>query len=138
MSPRSLCRRMHHRPVMPDASPDVILQIPGGPAHSDFRLAKLLGAVRGAVPAVRNMASQYLHLAECALPLDAAQTQRLHALLTYGPRYDSSGNGVPAGCWLLVAPRPGTTSPWSSKATDIAQVCGLAEVQRIERAVIFR
>src|SRR6188768_307017 len=138
MSPRSRCRRMHHRPVMPDASPDVILHIPGGPAHSDFRLAKLLGAVRAAVPAVRAMVSQYLHLAECELPLDAAQTQRLQALLTYGPHYETRGETPLAGHWLLVAPRPGTTSPWSSKATDIAQVCGLAGVQRIERAVIFR
>ena len=32
-----------------------------------------------------------------------------------------------------IAPRIGTISPWSSKATDIAHVCGLAAVARIER-----
>ena len=42
-----------------------------------------------------------------------------------------------AGHWLLVAPRPGTTSPWSSKATDIAQVCGLDAVRRIERGSAY-
>ncbi len=34
-------------------------------------------------------------------------------------------------------PRAGTISPWSSKATDIAQVCGLASVRRIERAIRY-
>ena len=38
---------------------------------------------------------------------------------------------------LLVVPRFGTVSPWSSKATDIAHVCGLADVVRIERGVAY-
>jgi phosphoribosylformylglycinamidine synthase len=36
-----------------------------------------------------------------------------------------------------VVPRPGTISPWSSKATDIAQVCGLRRVRRIERGILY-
>ena len=35
-------------------------------------------------------------------------------------------------------PRFGTISPWSSKATDIAQVCGLDAVRRIERGIVWR
>ena len=35
-------------------------------------------------------------------------------------------------------PRRGTISPWSSKATDIAQICGLDKVIRIERGVAYR
>jgi len=34
-------------------------------------------------------------------------------------------------------PRFGTVSPWSSKATDIAHVCGLGTVTRIERGVAY-
>ncbi|KAJ3343781.1 hypothetical protein HDU93_006698 [Gonapodya sp. JEL0774] len=38
----------------------------------------------------------------------------------------------------LVIPRPGTISPWSSKATDIAHICGLKNfVSRIERGVLW-
>jgi phosphoribosylformylglycinamidine synthase len=37
----------------------------------------------------------------------------------------------------VVAPRPGTISPWSSKATDIAHICGLAAVKRIERVIAY-
>ncbi len=36
-----------------------------------------------------------------------------------------------------MVPRPGTISPWSSKATDIALVCGLDGLRRIERASSF-
>jgi phosphoribosylformylglycinamidine synthase len=36
-----------------------------------------------------------------------------------------------------VAPRPGTISPWSSKATDIARICGLDKVRRIERVIAY-
>ena len=35
-------------------------------------------------------------------------------------------------------PRFGTISPWSSKATDIAHVCGLDAVHRIERGIVWR
>ena len=38
---------------------------------------------------------------------------------------------------LLVVPREGTISAWSSKATDIAKVCGLDAVRRIERGVTY-
>lgn len=38
---------------------------------------------------------------------------------------------------LLVMPRIGTISPWSSKATDIAKVCGLQSIQRIERGISY-
>jgi len=34
---------------------------------------------------------------------------------------------------VLVVPRPGTISPWSSKATDIAHNCRLEAVRRVER-----
>ncbi|UMP84391.1 hypothetical protein MJ563_20550 [Klebsiella pneumoniae] len=36
-----------------------------------------------------------------------------------------------------MTPRPGTISPWSSKATDIAHNCGLAQVVRLERGVAY-
>ena len=38
---------------------------------------------------------------------------------------------------MLVVPRLGTLSPWSSKATDIARHCGLDLVERIERGVAY-
>src|SRR5262245_27927919 len=112
----------------------VILQLPGGPAHSDFRLTKLLASIRALAPAVRGIVSRFVHLVDCLREPTAAERARLAALLTYGPRYTADS---PAGVCLLVVPRPGTISPWSSKATDIALVCGLDGLSRIERGVRF-
>ncbi|CAG8806104.1 9248_t:CDS:2, partial [Racocetra persica] len=40
--------------------------------------------------------------------------------------------------FFLVTPRPGTISPWSSKATNIAHMCNLQNyVERIERGVAY-
>ncbi|HAK51373.1 MAG TPA: phosphoribosylformylglycinamidine synthase, partial [Gammaproteobacteria bacterium] len=57
-------------------------------------------------------------------------------ILTYGPALDDTAEGE--GLLRLVVPRPGTISPWSSKATDIAHICGLTAVKRIERGIAFR
>ena len=57
----------------------------------------------------------------------------VEALLSYGPRRDRPPRlGEP---FCTVVPRPGTISPWSSKATDIFRLCGLAAVVRVERGM---
>ena len=38
---------------------------------------------------------------------------------------------------VAIGPRPGTTSPWSSKATDILRNCGLEFVHRVERGTLY-
>ncbi len=58
----------------------------------------------------------------------------LAKILTYGP---SASAATPPGQLLLVVPRPGTISPWSTKATDIARNCGLSAVHRIERGIAY-
>ena len=58
----------------------------------------------------------------------------LDRLLTYGPEVPAVT--AAASAMFLVVPRPGTLSPWSSKATDIARNCGLAAITRIERGVV--
>src|SRR5690606_37106140 len=132
--PGHALRRAATRPGDHGTEAVVILQLPGGPAHSEFRLAKLLTRLREAVPAVRGVHSRHVHLADCVREPDPQGLQQLGALLAYGPRHDGS---VPPGVRLLVVPRPGTVSPWSSKATDIALVCGLDWLRRVERGVYF-
>ena len=41
-------------------------------------------------------------------------------------------------CLTYILPRAGTISAWSSKATDIFQVCGLSSVARVERGTCYR
>lgn len=107
----------------------------GGSACSAFRLGQLLQRLQALVPQVQSLQAQYTHLVDLAAPLSVAQQQVLGALLTYGPRQD--GSSAASGQLVRVVPRPGTTSPWSTKATEIAQVCGLSQVNRIERGIDY-
>jgi phosphoribosylformylglycinamidine synthase len=105
----------------------------GAPALSQFRLDKLLRALQAADSRVKGLASRHIHFIDSA-PLDEAESELLAKLLTYGPRAHLQ---TERGQSLLVIPRLGTVSPWSSKATDIAHVCGLAAVQRLERGTLY-
>jgi len=111
-----------------------ILKLAGAPALSRFRLDKLLAALRERDARVRGVAARFWHFVELRAPLEPASRQVLEQLLRYGPTLET---GEERGCLVLVVPRPGTTSPWSSKATDIAHVCGLAAIHRIERGIAY-
>ncbi len=111
-----------------------MLTLRGSPALSTFRLQKLLAELTGAGLPARAVAATFVHVVETSAPLSAAELGVLEKLLTYGP---SRAAAALAGTVRVVAPRPGTLSPWSSKATDIARTCGLAAVRRIERVVEF-
>jgi phosphoribosylformylglycinamidine synthase len=112
-----------------------MLQIPGAPALSAFRIAKLVARLRALEPTVTALESRFVHFVDLERPLAPAEREVLDRLLTYGPRAGDA-NELGAGS-LLVVPREGTISPWSSKATDIAQVCGLEAVRRIERGIAY-
>ena len=114
-----------------------MLQIPGAPALSAFRITKLLGRLGALEPTVTALAARFMHFAELAQPLSAPEREVLAQLLTYGPRPEAPAEAGAGEC-VLVVPRSGTISPWSSKATDIARVCGLAGVRRIERGIEYR
>ncbi len=111
-----------------------MLRLPGSPALSAFRLDKLLAAARRSVPALAGIHTQYQHFVDLEQRLNAAQQTMLEKILSYGP---SAPTALPPGQLLLVVPRPGTLSPWSTKATDIARNCGLAAVHRIERGIAY-
>ncbi len=111
-----------------------MLILSGAPAVSDFRLAKLLTAIRSRVGQVERLDSRYVHFADLERDLAPAETVVLESLLRYGP---TTHAGEPSGELLLTVPRFGTLSPWSSKATDIAHVCGLTALRRIERGIAW-
>src|SRR5215813_8860897 len=71
-------------------SSTTFLTLPGGTALSGFRIERRLRAVRDVAPAVTALASHYLHFVESQRPLQAAELERLQALLRYGPRTMSS------------------------------------------------
>jgi phosphoribosylformylglycinamidine synthase len=113
-----------------------MLEIPGAPALSAFRIAKLIERIKALEPAVTGLAARFMHFADLARPLAAAESARLAQLLTYGPSLPRQADGA-RGARVLIVPRAGTISPWSSKATDIVHVCGLAAVRRVERGIEY-
>ncbi|HSQ43006.1 MAG TPA: phosphoribosylformylglycinamidine synthase [Fibrobacteraceae bacterium] len=111
-----------------------MLILQGSPALSDFRLQKLLTDFQTAGLPVEGLSCEFLHLIDLEGQISTGDRQVLEKLLTYGPQREARAI---RGESFIVAPRPGTISPWSSKATDIAHICGLPAIRRIERAVSY-
>ncbi|GAB7360606.1 hypothetical protein MBLNU230_g0486t1 [Neophaeotheca triangularis] len=130
------------------ASQDYYRAFPGAAAFSDFRLKRIASAI-----GAKSLQAIWVHYVASYQTLLAEQISLLDQLLEYGSYPDSkdqlysalmkavvnsSQPDDPNIQLFYVTPRPGTISPWSSKATSIAHVCGLdKDVKRIERGVIF-
>src|ERR1700686_4205909 len=106
----------------------------GAPALSQFRLDQSLRALRRQDSRIAAFSSRWLHFVDAQRPLADSDRRLLETLLTYGPRTEASPH---RGQHVLVTPRVGTESPWSSKATDIVHVCGLDAVRRVERGTVY-
>jgi phosphoribosylformylglycinamidine synthase len=106
----------------------------GAPALSDFRVKKLLAQCAELQLPVSEIYAEFTHFAHISAELNDEEFQILQQLLKYGPTIEEH---EPVGQFLLVTPRPGTISPWSSKSTDIAHNCGLAKVTRLERGIAY-
>jgi phosphoribosylformylglycinamidine synthase len=116
-----------------------MLILRGAPALSDFRLTKLQRKLHSLDASIGNISAQYVHFVETEGDVGEAEVQVLQQLLQYGPKAPpQDDNTGTAGSLFLVVPRTGTISPWSSKATDIAHNCGLAQVRRVERGTAYR
>ena len=111
-----------------------MLTLRGAPALSAFRTQKLLQTLQQAVPAVTGVYAEFAHFADVSADLSEQEQAVLAQLLTYGPKIEAH---EPQGTLQLAVPRPGTISPWSSKATDIAHNSGLDKIKRLERGVAY-
>ena len=111
-----------------------MLKISGSSALSDFRINKLLAELQLIEPAIKAVSARFIHFADVENDFDSSQAEILKQLLAYGSRQTDAGI---LGTRLLVVPRSGTISPWSSKATEIAQRCGLSGLKRIERGIEY-
>ena len=122
-----------------------MLRFRGSPALSPFRIAKLLAALRQAAPIITAVRAEFVHFVDGTVTI--TEREVLHRLLEYGTVHEAAQQLALAGAnitastsqvpLLLVIPRPGTISPWSSKATDIAHNCGLSGIRRIERGIDY-
>ncbi|KAF7293786.1 hypothetical protein HMN09_01174300 [Mycena chlorophos] len=126
-----------------------MLLLHGLSALSAPKRAAHLREVQQHCPSIVSLDAIYVHLVQCTSPAaeltladpESAERCALDRLLAYGDDLTlpstqtrlQSGRNV-----VYVTPRPGSISPWSSKATDIAGICNLgAVVKRLERGVVW-
>jgi len=110
-----------------------MLKITGTAALSPFRINNLLHHLQAIAPAITGLSACYLHIVDVEGELSGPQREILQRLLDDGPTFNHDSDGLR----LMVIPRPGTQTPWSSKATEIAWRCGLTAIKRIERCIVF-
>ncbi|KAF9168909.1 hypothetical protein BGX21_003577 [Mortierella sp. AD011] len=139
-----------------------MLVLPGTQALSPFKANALLQQVQAAVPSVQSVSTRAVHFVQPKADLDQAtlteflststtperrildtmfsspssvhveDDKELISLITKQSSKDEGFN------FFIVLPRVGTISPWSSKATNIAQMCNLERhVQRVERGQAY-
>ena len=106
--------------------------IAGAPAHSSFKQTQLLTRL-SSISSVQSIESQWVYLFDQAL--SEQQQQSALQLLNDGASFEVR-QAASDEVQILVTPRVGTISPWSSKATDIFANCN-TPVHRLERGVLF-
>jgi phosphoribosylformylglycinamidine synthase len=109
----------------------------GKAALSSFRLEKLRAALKKVAPNVALIDTRHWYfVAFKSMALAKGEEALLNRLLGLDELAGEPDGASKLMC-LLVVPRLGTISPWSSKATDIALHCALPQVERIERGVAY-
>ena len=106
--------------------------LPGPSALTEFEAARTAARLRAIDAGVATVEASYLYLLLLRKEFESGiDHQRLAELL---------GAGVErvVGQRVWIAPRVGTQSPWSSKATDILHNTGFGAIERIERARVVR
>ncbi len=98
-----------------------------------FKTKALQVKISKAQPGLNLLAAEFIHLADLNEALTEVETNHLDHLLSYAPVLSVNA----AQSSIVVIPRLGTISPWSSKATDIVHLCDINKINRIERATIY-
>lgn len=103
----------------------------GAQALSEFRLERLLNNLKEQGVAADSVNAHYIYL---VLQTDALASAQLLSLLDAKNAFEPDTSAVS----YYVVPRIGTRSAWSTKATEIAQRCGMDKVTRIERGICYQ
>ncbi|MBT5331110.1 MAG: phosphoribosylformylglycinamidine synthase, partial [Porticoccaceae bacterium] len=118
-----------------------MLILNGAVALSASRKAKLLSELANAAELaslesrIGDIDAQFVYFVELISPISDTEQQKKLAAILEGEQVllqNIDANQV------LITPRVGTISPWSSKATEILQRCGLSEVERVERGILYK
>ena len=98
-----------------------------------FKVNTLNERIKRLIPGLEIIGTEYIHFIETDKDLSQSNKKTLHKLLNYSPEVDLEDSKHT----ITVAPRIGTISPWSSKASEICKLCGLSVISRIERGINY-
>lgn len=119
-----------------------MISLQGATALSGFRKQKLLSALNASNIKVTDLNTHYVHFVDTSSDLSEVESTTLNALLSDNTQLreskEDSSQSFSATHSFLSVPRIGTTTPWSTKATDILNRCGLDKVKRIERGIQWK
>ena len=113
----------------------VTLLLQGTRALPAFRRERLLERARACEPSITDLDGHWIYFVRTG-DASARAVERIELLLD-ASCVAHAGARAMLDAAIIAAPRPGTISPWSSKATDIARHCGLDGVARIERGIAW-
>ncbi len=110
-----------------------ISHLRGRSALTPFRAQRLHDTLSRELSGFAAITAEYRYFVELRDPFTDDQQRLLAELLDARPACADLTGSDDYG--FLVVPRPGTISPWSSKASDILHNCGLHGISRVERGV---
>ncbi len=119
---------------LPAEIPRSFSELAGQSALSGFRLQRHLEELRRRDARVLSLDARFTYFVSSHGAVSPGVRAKVDALLLSGEPVRSFASDAQL---IYIAPRPGTISPWSSKATEIALACDLAGVDRIERGVCY-
>lgn len=111
-----------------------MLILKGCNALPGFRIKRLLSKLRQFAPDIEAIHVNFVHFVEISNQLLEQEQKQLESLLNYGL---TSNIPNEFDIKLIITPRVGTTSTWSSKAINIIHQSGLTKVVRIERGRVY-
>ena len=98
-----------------------------------FKVKSLNKRIKSLIPDLNLIGTEYIHFIESKKNLSSSNKTKLNKLLNYAPKVGL----VQSRKIITISPRIGTISPWSTKATDICQLCGLSIISRLERGINY-
>ena len=110
----------------------MLLAFVGPPALSFLRRRSLIACCQSCAPEIEDLCATYFYAVQCARALTEDELAQLMRILDVDAALPARARNE-----VAIGPRPGTTSPWSSKATDILRNCGLEFVRRVERGTLY-
>jgi len=106
----------------------------GAAALSEFRTKKLFIRLQALLPKISAITAKYTYFIQTERELTISEQSWLNELLQ---AQELSAAHLHQDVNILITPRIGTISPWSSKATDIIHNCGLTVIKRVERSIVY-